>query len=536
MKKCIALCLVLCLMLSGCSMVDFEGYFNNISSLLGGGEITRFADMQYSRPDMDVFRQTLDASLEAAEQEKDLDAVIQAIYSFYDVYDGFYTAYALSNIHYSLDLTDTYWEAEYTFCAENTTSVDAALDSLYRALAKSPLRDQLEDDEYFGAGFFDYYEGDTLYDDIFQDLLNQETALQNQYYALSAQTGDTDYYSDAYFQLYGQQMAQVYLELIRLRQEMADYLGYDSYPELAYDFYYGRDYSLQQTEDYLKQVQTLLVPLYLQLEHSGYWNDAYATGTPEQAFQYVKSMSEAMGGTVLEAFQVMEEGQLYDISYSPNKFSNSFEIFLADYYLPFVFLSPSYTNYDQLCLAHEFGHFCNDYASGGSMAGIDVAEVFSQGMEYLSLCYVEDASLTKLKMADSLQVFVAQAAYASFEQQVYSLEGSSLTLENIQRLYEQTITDFGLASYGWDSRDYVLVPHFFVSPMYVVSYVVSNDAALQLYMLEQEESGKGLDCLVNSLTTQQSGIIAYTQEAGLTSPFDAGHMEQIAALLKKIWN
>ena len=37
------------------------------------------------------------------------------------------------------------------------------------------------------------------------------------------------------------------------------------------------------------------------------------------------------------------------------------------------------------------------------------------------------------------------------------------------------------------SRDFVVIGHFYTDPMYIISYVVSNDAAFQLYQMELEE-------------------------------------------------
>ncbi len=530
----ISLLLTLSLVLGGCGMVDFKGYFENLSGILSG-QPTAFENMQYTRPDMEKFQTVLDASLQTAETGTDLDTVLNCVYDFYGVYNSFCTNYALSNIHYSLDLTDSYWEEEYNFCSEQTVTADAGLDSLYRALAKSPIRAQLEQDAYFGPGFFTAYEGQSLYDEYFQGLLTQEAELQNEYYAISAKAATMDYYSEAFFSTYGAQLADIYVQMISLRQKMAEHAGFSSYPDFAYNYYFGRDYSCLNAAEYLSQIREHLAPLYIRLAQSGQLEDGYAPCSSKDTFDYVKNTAQTMGGVIWEAFQAMEAGNLYDISYSTKKFSNSFEVYLYDYSAPFVFMCPSNTTYDKLTFTHEFGHFCNDYASYGAKPGIDVAEVFSQGMEYLSLCYNPDPQLTKLKMADSLQVYVGQAIYALFELRVYELKGSQLTADNVRKVYEDTVREFGLGAPGWDSREYVLIPHFFVSPMYVISYVVSNDAALQLYMLEKEEAGKGLACLQNNLTTRHSGIQTFIREAGLkSSPFADGWVEQVKKTMEQI--
>ena len=172
MKRFIALCLALCLLLTGCAGLDFGGYFGNLLSAITG--VQDFSNMEYTRPDMDAMEADLNALCAQAAIETNLDALLEGIYAFYGLYDDFSTAYSLALIHYYRDLTDSYWETEYNFCMENSAAADAALDKLYRALAKSPLRTELEGDDYFGAGYFDYYDGESLYDETLLALMDED--------------------------------------------------------------------------------------------------------------------------------------------------------------------------------------------------------------------------------------------------------------------------------------------------------------------------------------------------------------------------
>lgn len=527
----IALCLVLS-MLTGCS--GLIGYFERISQMLGLS-VTEFADMQYTRPDMAAFRKTLDDCCQKAETEKNFDRLQQHILDFYSAYESFYTNYFLATIYYSKDLTDPYWEAENTFCTENSAEADAGLDRLYRVLAKSPLRQQLEGDDYFGPDFFAAYEGESIYDETFTAMLNREAELINQYYTISAQSAAVAYYSEEYFEVYGKQLAVLFRSLVLLRQEMAAYAGYDSYPEFAYDFHHTRDYTVTQAKEYLYQIQNQLVPLYRQVNASGGWNIEMQSSSEAQTFAYVQTVANSMGGVIKEAFDVMADAKLYDISYGQNKFNASFAVYLYDYAAPYVFVNPTMTEHDKLTFAHEFGHFCNHYASYGSGAGVDVSEIFSQGMEYMSLCYTEDGgNVEKIRMLTCLSTYVEQAAYASFEHKVYELPMEEVTEANIQQLYEETGLAYGFDSWAWDSRDYVCINHFFTSPMYIISYVVSNDTALQLYQMEKAEKGKGLQCYTDHLTSREAYFLAFLESAGLQSPFAPGRLEEVRSTLEKV--
>ena len=532
MKRFIALCLALCLLLTGCSGLDFGGYFGNLLSAITG--VQDFSNMEYTRPDMDAMEADLNALCAQAAIETNLDALLEGIYAFYGLYDDFSTAYSLALIHYYRDLTDSYWETEYNFCMENSAAADAALDKLYRALAKSPLRTELEGDDYFGAGYFDYYDGESLYDETLLALMDEEAEILSRYYTTSGEAAGTDPYSDAYLSRFGPQLTDILVELVRVRQEMALHCGYESYPEFAYDFYYYRDYTPQQATSYLADIRAQLTPLYTELLQSDFW-DIPATATGEaETFSYLSTMAKNMGGLVEDAFQTLQKGKLYDIAPGENKYNVSFEVYLPSYYVPFVFVNPMGNQFDKLTFAHEFGHFCSDYVSYGSVAGVDVAEIFSQGMEYLSLCYASGGEqLRELKLADGLCLYVEQAALASFEQQLYGLRDEALTAEAVESLYTEVCTAYGISGSNWDSRSFVTVGHYFTNPMYIISYVVSNDAALQLYQLEQQQSGKGLACLESNLGTTQGQLLAFLESAGLQSPFDAGRLTSVKELLQQ---
>ncbi len=531
--KLVALLMTLAMLLSGCQMVNWPNA-GGLSDLMA----TPFDQMEYTRPDMDALRQALEECMAASETATNAVALQEKIVNEFDAkYYSFYTNYNLASIYYFKDMTDTYWETEYNYCLQNSAEVDAAVEELYDTLADCPLKEELEKLPYFGEGFFDAYEGESIWDDEFVALLDREAELESQYYQLSEEAQSAPYYSEAFFQTYGTQMAELFVELIEVRQAQATHAGYDSYQEFAYDFHHSRDYTPEQGELYLEQVSQELTPLYRRLVGNSYdvYEKASVFSSEKSTYAYVKGCAKEMGGTFEKAFQRMERDGLYDISYGEDKYDASFEVYLLDYSAPYVFVNPRMNQWDKLTFAHEFGHFCSDYASYGSVVGVDVAEVFSQGMEYLSLCYNTDGSdLAKIKMVDCLSLHVEQSAYALFEHRVYDLEGEELTVENVQAVYEEIGMAFGFDMWDWDSRDYVLISHFFTEPLYVISYVVSNDGAFQIYQMELAEPGKGLALLEESLDTESYSLLAFFEEAGLTNPFTPGRVATVADTLEDI--
>ena len=470
--------------------------------------------------------QALLDTVTARAQTKNAVSVLEGVYDFYDAYDWIYTNATLADIHYSANLSDDYWEEENNFCTTALNEADQMLTSLYTTLAASPCRSKLEG-AFFGEGFFEDYDGDGngISDEELLELVNRESELISQYYT---QVSKSNTLLGSFFPPY-KAMAQTMVDLIRVRNELASCLGFDSYEEYANVYLYARDYTPEQMSQCLDEIQQKLVPLYVDV----FYDVAERDCSEEDTYEYVRKLANAIGGTVLDAFELMDQAGLYDIAQSSDKFNSSFETYLTSYGEPFVFMNAGGDAFDQLTFAHEFGHFCNDYASYGSTAGVDVSEFFSTGMEYLSLCYGGE-DLTRAKMADSLGNYVEQGAYASFERQMYSLTGNALSAEGLYALYEQVALDFGFDSVGYDRREFVDVTHFYTNPMYVFSYVVSNDAAMQLYQLEQEQRGAGLELYEQNLTTEESYFLAFLDSAGLQSPFESGRISSVKAVFESV--
>lgn len=511
-----------------CGFVIMLSVNNLLRNPFGGP--TNFSDIEYTRPDIAAMDQALEDLYAKLPEAKSADEIMKLFYPYYNYYIDFATDYQFTFIRYSQDMKDIYWEQEYNYCLDQSTAISADYDQLLRKLGTSGHREALEAEEYFGEGFFDDFQGESVLDKEMVALMEQESDLLSRYYELSAQPSS---YTDTYFSTTGLKMEEIFLELIALRQQIATQAGYPNYPAFAYEYYHHRDYTTLQAMTYMDGVRDKLAPLLSRLD-PGAGDGLYAPCTQEQAFAYVQETAKAMGGTIWESFEVMSRYGVYDIAPGENKYPGSFEVYLYSYGLPFVFVNPQQTARDKLVFTHEFGHFCNDYVSKSTVAGTDVTEIFSQGLEYLSLCYgPKNLALVRGKMAESLEIFITQSVYATFEHRVYGLTGEELTVENVRALYRQTAEEFGAAPAGWDCRDYVMIPHLYSSPLYIVSYVVTNDAAMQLYLLETETKGAGLEIYKDNLATEQESLLGFLKEAGLESPFKIGHLDKIAGALEK---
>ena len=253
--------------------------------------------------------------------------------------------------------------------------------------------------------------------------------------------------------------------------------------------------------------------------------------------------AEQMGEIIAEAYEFMNDYDLWDVEVRANKAETSFQNYLEEYDAPFLFLDAGGSMEDLMNLTHEFGHYVDAYANYNASESVDVSETFSQAMEYLMPCYLEgilgDAQLEELyriKMQDTLELYVQQASFADFEHIVYNTDPDELSADFLNDLQLRLAREYGYYdgySDDYYAKSWIDISHFFESPFYVIAYPVSNDIAMQIYELEQQESGAGLEKYLEILPRQYDGLIDTVTAGGLESPFAPGRLEKVAQDLRE---
>ena len=509
-----------------------------------------FSQMEYVRPDVEALYGDFDALAERAKDSDDAETLLQSYYDLYTRYVSFYSMDALANIKYSQNTTESYYKDEYDFCENETPTVEEKLEALMKAFAASPARDALEE-AYFGAGFFEKYDDYEVYTNPeYLRLSQEEAALLTEYRDLTAEllvtfNGETktldewletdDYYEyigvlQAYYEQYNPSVGEVFVKLVKVRQQLAAVLGYDSYAEYSYEMTYHRDYTPADGDVFLNGIREHLAPL-MEDVYSDYTLSSLSAGTSTEqgVMDMVQSAAKNIGGAVWDAFRFMRAYELCDIAKSAVKIEASFQTYLYDWEAPFVLVNAQGSGDDYTTFAHEFGHFTDSYRNYGADEDLETAETFSQAMEFLALKYTDTLKdqqktrLLKYKLVDLLQTFVYQGAYAEFEARVYALDPEELTVKKVNQLFLDSCADFEIAEPGFDfyySQCWIDVIHFFEVPYYIISYCVSAETALQVYELEEAQEGEGVAAYFRLLDREYgAGVQQVMEDAGLDNPF-----------------
>lgn len=518
-------------------------------------EPVAFEDMEYTRPDAAALCKALGELEKLVKDGGSFDEVGAAFEAAYSDYSLFNTMDSLSYIRHTIDLNDEYYETENNWCEEQSPLIEQALEKCYIAMGQSDLRDRLEE-EYFTEDFFDFYDENQIYsNDRVVKLMQKDNDLQAQYMALqSDQTiewnGEEVLYEDIigdesldydsylmayqlYYNKYNPQVGEIFAEMIRTRNEIARELGYDTFADFAYSYYYDRDYTPEEAEDYLSDIAAELAPMYF---YAVYGAQSTTPCSTDEVLDLFEKTVYRFGGEFATSYEFMQAYDLMDITDSSSKMPGSYVTYLSSYQMPFLYVSPTGKLDDLLTCCHEFGHFVDGFVNCNGTSSIDCNEIFSQGLEFLSLSRAEldddeREALTISKVADSLLTFVSQAAYAEFELRAYALPDDQLNTEGLNALFLECMEEFGQSYTGMEdiiAPGWIDIQHFLIAPYYVISYCVSNDAALQIFQLE-EENGTGLETYRALMSTSSGNtILALLEENGMESPFEPGRVEELA--------
>ena len=439
----------------------------------------------------------------------------------------------LACVRYDMDTQDEFYFEEYSFCVEASGDVEYITDELLLACSNSSMCDYL-DKHFFDGLLEERYSvtdgtGYTPSDELAK-LERREAELEIDYSGLYARYADD--FDDGRFKKQNSEIAKIYIELIKLRHDIAEQRNMKSYEELAY-LDNGRDYTADDLDGYIEAIKQFIVPLYKKADSKKLYDRSLVSAmSPKTALSTVTSSVEGLDKGIDDALGYMLKYKLYDTGMSDSKYDQSYVLYLNDYESPFMFCSPSGYSDTVLTIAHEFGHYVDGYLNYGLSDSIDTSEVFSQGMEYLLLCNMDDAEqLTRYKMLDELELYAYQACLNEFEHEAYAMDEDELTVERLNSLYSELLEEYGISD-DYKGLDWISVTHLFTSPFYVISYCVSDSAAFELYNMELNESGSGLKMYMKLLAESANyGFLDLLEECGMSSAISADTVKAIAATL-----
>ena len=555
----VAICIILAAAAVLFSLMNPTDSFDFIPSIISPAKV-HYSDMEYARPDGEAIIKTVDELIAMIGEGASFTEQSRLFTDLNDDIINYRTMLTLAEIRYYTDVTDEFYKTENDLLQLEYVGIFDKTSELLDTIAASSFKNNYER-TFFGIGYFTDWVPMSGSDEV-SALLEKEQALITEYQDLISNAFVTyngediklpseEYYSLApevqselvtlYTEKYNAELGEIYVELIKLRLQLAEEKGTD-YTSIAYKDL-GRDYTPEEANAYIDSIIEILIPKIRFYEEERSLFDIYTDTST--SFYHLSLATSKMGGEIEEAFDYMVKYGLYEIALSDTKQGISFEIFLEKYYSPFMFVSSTGTADDFLTYAHEFGHFADDYINLGMSNTVDSAEIASQSMAYIVPFYSDgmgDLSaeeFLRINLYSTLEMYVSAVFVHEFETEVYALKSDEVTLEKINSIAKDIALRLGLNESAAESfsKSWFEYQHVYIAPLYYSAYTISNDVALQVLEAELDNPLKGgVEAYISIISRDPSKTFAENIEAaGFESPFADGRVSKIAKLMDSIF-
>ncbi|MDO5861519.1 MAG: hypothetical protein Q4Q58_01785 [Thermoplasmata archaeon] len=333
-----------------------------------------------------------------------------------------------------------------------------------------------------------------------------------------------DYYTDC---------AEVYIDLIEARNDLAEIYGYDTYIDYAYKETYSRDYTPDDIDGML-QVGVLSASLYSTLNRMMTTDQSLSSDTISwlgdlsynDTLVYLDRFLSGVDSDLSGVLDYLDRnGTLLVEDGSGGQITAGFTASLPVERGAVVYLC-GYSGYNEFRgLVHELGHASNTCLNFGSTSCMDVREIHSSGLEALLAASASDVigdsgdALTVAVIASLANTISTTSIFAVFEAQVYEMEasGTELTVDLLRSTYKDLLDSVGLSyssSYGYLS--WAGSSNLVVDAGYVVSYAVSGLSSLEIFVDAVENWDAAVDEYMDILNqTGVSGYSAAVEAAGM---------------------
>lgn len=375
--------------------------------------------------------------------------------------------------------------------------------------------------------------------------------------------GQSAYYNQ-FIQKYNQQFGELYLELVSLREQMAQALGYDSYTQVADLDMLRNSYTREDIKTFREDIKQTIAPVYRSYledfyrraenrDQPGY---VYLLGeqspvpqgswqeTLDQFEQLYQQMSEQTG----ECYSYLLSHEFIDAEPSQTKANVTFSTLIYSLNTPFLFANMNGSAEDVFSISHEFGHcfaMWQQLKLGSQQEGrsMDVSEIHSQAMQMLTLPYYEifygeDAGTARKYDVYTMVAGILTAAMNDeFQEKIY--ENPQMTVQELNELYKELAMEYGLVvespyfdmesfSMGWFTTN-----QYFDTPFYAIDYALSGCVAMEFLQMGLEDYTKALETYL-SLVQQNSDydFMTVLEKTGLSSPFETDQMEALAQTME----
>ncbi len=550
----------------------------------------KFSQIQYKRPNTAEMIGQLKCAVTDFESAQSVNEQFLIYDKVDDIFENFLTQFSIIRIKYNLNSNDEFYSEEQVYLMKEYAKMIEQFNLLSKKLIKSPYLDELRTKI-----------GDVTVKNIelmfktsskeTQSLSLKERGLVQKYTKLISslqvefngekmpltklapykESTDREIRKSAYetegncYNSIKPKLDEIFSELVKVRCEQAQILGYKSFVELGYARVKRNCYTQNDVAVFRKEVVQNVVPIVTKIRKARLkrlsintdkmnycdMSLSFKDGSPKpvqdprEILNAAKIMYSEMAEQTNEAINLILDNELYDVEPRVGKMPTGFCSHMANYNYPFVVANFNGTSTDVYVLTHEIGHAVAKYLlykSGRKQfttISSDISETHSMAMEFLAtpwyeLFFKEQAQKYALAHAEDALIFLPYACQVDeFQEFIYNnpnitpKQRDEKWLE-LEKTYRPDISAQSVPFYedgaGWQRQ-----AHIYKSPFYYIDYALAQVLALQIFGMYLNDKDKALklyfDFIDNSDRKTFVELISYLN---LLSPFSKGSLKQIA--------
>ena len=547
----------------------------------------RFEEYTYTRPNLDEVKVIFEAAIEKFTKASSVEEQSFAMNEVNALRNDIGTMFNLCYIRHSVDTNDEFYKAEQDYMDEVQPEIEGLVTKYYHALVHSKFRNELE--AKWGKQLFALAEGQlkTFKPEIVP-LLQKENRLSTEYTKLVASakinfegeertlaqlepfTESTDREmrkraTEAKFGFLAEhetEFDRIYDDLVKVRTEIAQALGYKNFVELGYYRMMRTDYNSEMVANFRQQVKDFIVPIATKLkarqqerigvEQLKYFDEGFnyktgnavPKGSPEWIIENGQKMYEELSTETGEFFRFMQDNNLMDLVAKKGKAGGGYCTFIENYKAPFIFSNFNGTSGDIDVLTHEAGHAFQVYSSRNfeipeyNWPTYEACEIHSMSMEFftwpwMDLFFKEDTDKYKFSHLSSALLFLPYGVSVDeFQHWVY--ENYKATPQERKQAWREIEKKY-LPHKDYDGNTYLenggfwqRQGHIFNSPFYYIDYTLAQICAFQFWKRSRENQEEAWADYVR--LCKLGGSMSFTKlvkEANLISPFEDGCVQSV---------
>lgn len=556
-------------------------------------ETYQFSKLPYIPNDFPAIQEKLNEFTAKVQSAGSVEEVLETIEQFDSLSNevGHYST--LAYIRASLDCTDQFYADAVQREGAGCATLKQA--PYTKALLESPFLPELE--KKFGPEYRPRLEREKRLRSFGLDLMARESELVNLYQQKKAmiripfqgkECSEAEMYAlfespdrqiridaeKATFEAFlakKEELAPMLLELVELRQKIAEANGFDSYLDYANLSFFRRGYGEEELTSFCQQVKADLVPLLQELREEQRQElgvdklmsydlpvrfrdgNARPAGDAVYLTEASKKMYDGLSPEFGAFFRRMVESESLDVTSSPNKVAGmGFCTTLKKGCLPYVFGNCNGTDSDVAVFTHEIGHSWQAYLSEKQNRPeifremvLDAVEIPSKTMELFAYPFAEEffgEDAEKFRKGHFREALVEIAKYCAIHETntwLYTHPGASFeeiaaANAEIEREYEPDLDHGELEGYIEQGASLLRSMAIYSFPRYVISYSLSEMCAMKLFERMQTDPKGAWEAYEKLCTSGGSRNYPDTlRQAGLEPAYAPGSVKKTVEFAKK---